>query len=91
MPDRLEVIKKSLIAVGFSLEEAESQIEEVGKIITMAILHRLLKEKTEVKELTLENIEKFLKDNFTVQYLKLVVEEESQKIVQEYLKATKQG
>jgi len=91
MPDRLEAIKKSLIAVGFSLEEAEQQIEEVGKLITMAILHRLLQEKAEVKELTLGNIEKFLKDNFTVQYLKLVVEEESQKIVQEYLKATKQG
>ena len=86
MKDRLEIIKKSLVSTGFSLEEAEHQIEEVGKLVTMAILHRLLKEKTEVKELTVENIEKFLKENFNVQYLKLVVEEESNKIVEEYLK-----
>lgn len=85
----MEVIKKSLMSAGFSFEEAELQIEEVGKVITMAILHRLLKEKAAVKELTVENIEKFLKDNFTVQYLKLVVDEESNKIAEEYLEVVK--
>ncbi|MBM2821105.1 MAG: hypothetical protein HW405_865, partial [Candidatus Berkelbacteria bacterium] len=40
--ERLETIKKSLQSIGFSVEEAEKQIEEVGKIVTMAILHRFL-------------------------------------------------
>ena len=91
IPQKLEVTKKSLTSVGFSEEEAEAQINSVGKIITMAILARLLKEKAEIKELTPANIADFLKKNFNAQYLKIVVEEESNKIVEEYLKVVTQG
>jgi len=86
IPQKLELTKKSLISAGFSDEEAEVQINSVGKIITMAILHRLLKERAEISELTQDNIADFLKKNFNVKYLKIVVEEESNKIVEEYLK-----
>lgn len=90
IPEKLELTKKSLVSTGFSEDEAEAQINSVGKIITMAILHRLLKEKAEIKELTQDNIADFLKKNFNAQYLKIVVEEESNKIVEEYLKVVTQ-
>lgn len=91
IPQKLEVTKKSLISAGFSHDEAEAQINSVGKIITMAILHRLLKEKAEIKELTPDNIADFLNKNFNAEYLRVVVDEESNKIVEEYLKVVSSG
>jgi len=84
---RLEILKKSLVNIGFSIEEAEKQIEEVGKIITMAILEKLLKEKTAAEKLTAQNFQNYLKSNFTAEYLKVVVDQESNRIVEEYRKA----
>lgn len=84
---RLEVLKNSLVNLGFSIQEAEKQIEEVGKIITMAILEKLLKEKTAIEKITVQNFQNYLKSNFTAEYLKIVVDQESNRIVEEYLKA----
>ena len=84
---RLEILKKSLVAIGFSIQEAEKQIEEVGKIITMAILEKLLKEKAAAEKLTAQNFQDYLKSNFTAEYLKVVVDQESNRIVEEYRKA----
>jgi hypothetical protein len=86
-PENLEIIKKSLVKIGFTQEEAESQILEVGKIVTMAILKRLLIERASVEDLTPQNIQKYLESNFNQTYLKQVLEFESNKIVDDYLKA----
>lgn len=83
---KLEIVKRSLLSLGFSTEEAENQIIEVGKIVTMAIFQRLLKERTPADDLTPQNIEKYLRSNFNAIYLKQVIELESNKIVEEYLK-----
>ena len=83
---KLEVIKKSLQSIGYSLEEAEKQIEHVGKVVTMAILHKLLAKYDEDRKLTPQDLEKFLRANFNATYLQVVIEEESDKIVKEYLK-----
>ena len=84
---KLEVVKKSLLSIGFSIEEAEIQIVEVGKIVTMAIFQRLLKERTPAEDLTPQNIQKYLESNFNSIYLKQVIEFESNKIVEDYLMA----
>ena len=83
----LEIIKKSLVKIGFTLEEAETQIVEVGKIVTMAIFQRLIKERTPADDFTPQNIEKYLQSNFNSIYLKQVIEFESNKIVEDYLMA----
>jgi len=84
---RLEVVKKSLLSLGFSIEEAETQIVEVGKIVTMAIFQRLLKERTPAEDLTPQNIQKYLQSNFNSIYIRQVIEFESNKIVEDYLLA----
>jgi len=83
---KLETIKKSLQSIGYTLEEAENQIEEVGKLITMAILHKLLKKHGVDGKLTPEGLKEFLKERYNAMYLRVVIEEESNNIIQEYLK-----
>lgn len=83
--ENLETTKKSLISIGFSLEEAEGQLEKVGKIITMAILQRLLKEKAPEIQLTPDNLKNYLEKNFNTAYIREVIDIESDKIVAEYL------
>lgn len=89
-PENLEIIKKSLVKIGFTLEEAEIQLQKVGKIVTMAIFQRLLKERAAVEDLTPQNIQKYLESNFNPTYLKQVLEFESNKIVDDYLKTVTQ-
>lgn len=86
-PENLEIIKTSLVKIGFTQEEAESQIASVGKIVTMAIFERLLKERAAVEELTPQNLQKYLEENFNSTYLKQVLEYESARIVEDYLRA----
>ncbi len=88
--EKLELTKRSLTLLGFTEEEAEKQINEVGKLITMAIFQRLLKERSSQTDLTPENVKNYLKQNFTAQYVKEVIEIESVKIVEEYLKVVTQ-
>jgi len=88
---RLETIKKSLNSIGFTIEEAELQINEVGKLATMAILHRLLKERSTDQKLTPANLQQFLKSNFTPGYLAKVIEEESNRMIDGYLSAVSQN
>ncbi len=85
-PENLEIIKTSLVKIGFSHDEAEDQIKLVGKIVTMAIFKRLLQERATVEELTPQNIQKYLQENFNTTYLKQVLEFESTKIVDNYLR-----
>lgn len=85
LTESLETTKKSLIAIGFSLEEAEEQVKKVGKIITMAILQRLLKEKSPETQLTPDNLKNYLEKNFNTTYIREVIDIESDKIVTEYL------
>lgn len=84
---KLEIIKNSLSSIGYSVEEAENQIQEVGKLVIMAILHRLIQEKANVqlKNLTPQNIKKFLEENFNANYLRLVIQEESNNLIENYL------
>ncbi len=82
---KLETIKKALQSIGYSIEEAEKQIEEVGKVITMAILHKLL-QKHSGEKLTPQGLENFLKVTYNAQYIRTVIDEESNNIVTEYLK-----
>ena len=83
--DKLETIKKALQSIGYSLEEAEKQIEEVGKLIMMAILQKLL-QKYSGEKLTPQGLENFLKITYNAQYIRTVIDEESNNIVSEYLK-----
>lgn len=83
---KLETIKNALLGIGYSIEEVEIQIEEVGKLMTMAILHKLLKKHDYNGKLTPEGLKIFLKERYNSEYLKLVIEEESDNIIQEYLK-----
>ena len=82
---KLETIKKALQSIGYSVEEAEKQIEEVGKLMTMAILHKLL-QKHSGEKLTPQGLENFLKITYNAQYIRTVINEESNNIVSEYLK-----
>lgn len=82
---KLETIKKALQSIGYSLEEAEKQIEEVGKVVTMAILHKLLQKHSDEK-LTPQGLENFLKATYNAQYIRTVIDEESNNIVSEYLR-----
>ena len=82
---KLETIKKALQSVGYSLEEAEKQIEEVGKLMTMAILHKLL-QKHSGEKLTPQGLDNFLRQSYNAQYIRTVIDEESSNIVMEYLK-----
>lgn len=82
---KLETIKKALQSIGYSIEEAEKQIEEVGKVITMAILHKLLQKHSGGK-LTPQGLENFLKVTYNAQYIRTVIDEESNNIVSEYLR-----
>ncbi len=83
---KLETIKHALQSIGYTLEEAEKQIEEVGKLITMAILHKLLKKHSADGKLTPEGLKEFLKERYNAMYLRVVIEEESNNITQEYLR-----
>ncbi|MBM2820935.1 MAG: hypothetical protein HW405_695, partial [Candidatus Berkelbacteria bacterium] len=49
-----------------------------------------LKEKTALEELTPENIKNYLKDNFTAEYVREVINIESDKIVIDYLRTVTQ-
>lgn len=88
---KLDIVKKSMVSIGFTIEEAEIQIVQVGKLVTMAILERLLKERAEIRDFTPDNLEDYLKKNFTAPYLKTVVEVESGRIVDGYLKSISQN
>lgn len=83
--DKLETIKKALQSIGYSLEEAEKQIEEVGKLMTMAILHKLL-QKHSGEKLTPQGLENFLRTTYNAAYIRTVIHEESNNIVSEYLR-----
>ena len=82
---KLETIKKALQSIGYSIEEAEKQIEEVGKLMTMAILHKLL-QKHSGEKLTPQGLENFLRSTYNAAYIRTVIDEESNTIVTEYLK-----
>ena len=82
---KLEIIKQALISIGFSADDANPQIAKIGDIVSIAIITRLLKEKPDIKDKMTENFEELLEQNFSPKYIKQVTQEESGKIVGEYL------
>ena len=81
---RLGVMKEALLTIGFRSEEAEKQITELGELILMTVLARVVRDKN-ATNLTPDNLEKFLTESYRPEELKLLVDEESGKVVGEYL------
>jgi len=63
----------------------------LGKVVFMTIIQKLMEEKGVIKDFTPSNIEKFLKENFTSEYLKTVIEAETNKVLEGYIKVTTSG
>ena len=78
-------IKKAFLNLGFDDLEAEAQLRDLGKIIKMAILERLVLENPVKREQIIADPDLFIKDNFGGDYFENVTREVIRKTVSEYL------
>lgn len=89
MNEKIEQIKikltKGLLSLNFSQDQSEKQIQYLGEVITQSILMRVTKEHLNQKNEILNDFEKFIQSNYSDVEFNTIVEEESSKIVNEYI------
>jgi len=74
------------LAKGFTEKEFKKQLEELGVVIIMAFLNKLLEQKPPAQKFASEEeILSYLKKNFSQEEIKETMQSESKKISKEYL------
>lgn len=84
---RLVKLKDALISLGYSHDEAQKQIDEVGEIAVMALLGKLIKDFPNQKEEIVNQTEKFISNKFPAGEFQLIVDEVSNETVKQYIYA----
>ena len=82
----VQKIRGLFLSKGFTEKEFKKQLEELGSVIIMATLNKLLEQKPPAKKLDSEKeVLAYLKENFSQEEIKEALESESKKISEEYL------
>lgn len=75
----------ALLSIGFSPENAEKQISELGSVITMSIMKKIIEENPD-QMLDDNNIQEFIKSKYTNEDIGKIVTEESGIVFMDYFK-----
>lgn len=87
----LSVIKKAFLSIGYSQEETEKQISQLGLIVAFATIERLLKERPECDNLHSQELTLCLKSKYPPETIRKIAKEESGRLVNDFLKTITQA
>lgn len=79
-----EKLKQALVTIGFCEEVATQQVNDLNEVILQAVAIRLAKESGK-PQLTLEELQQLISSKQTDGSLKSITEEESSRVVGEYI------
>lgn len=89
MDNKLDEIRPKLTQafslLGFSPDQVQKQVEDLGEVISQSILMRIVNEHISQKNEILNNFDDFIKSTYPDEEFQKIVEEESVKIAKEYL------
>lgn len=78
-------LQEALVSIGYSKKEAEKQINDIGHLVQMAIVANLSEKKKKNEEITPENFENFVKNNFSEKEIKTVIAISMKQVVGDYI------
>mgnify|MGYP001594997885 FL=1 len=79
-----EKIKNALLSIGFSVEEADKQISELGKVIQLTVIEHIAAENKDDKLAFAKDPESYVKNRYDTQSLADIVSKVSGKVISEY-------
>jgi hypothetical protein len=84
--DFVDKLKQTFNNAGFSDNEFSHHVNELGKVILMKSLTKLLEQKPPVEKFTSEDMAtEYVKSNFTSDEIQKVIEEQGKILISEYL------
>jgi len=85
MQEKKQKVINALVSIGFSASEAEKQISELGGVITMSILKKVIEENPN-QSLNDDNVQEFIQSRYTKDDIGKIVTEESAVVLMDYFK-----
>ena len=85
----IENLKAQFVERGFSEKNFQLQLQELGKLIIMSSLSRLIQQKPPSGQLTLEEANAHIANNFSQEEIQAIFADEARRLAEEYLRSIK--